>query len=168
MAPYGGRAIFWRHIAVAPYFYGAIWRFAPYGARIWRNHHMAPSGAIWRHLMEAFKMARKWRHMAPYGANGAICAIWRHFLFLPNEKWRCAIFIATNAMRWRHMAPSGAIYWRHMAPYGAIWRENGAIWRMILYDTIAKQCKHKKSIFSLTSHCSKMFKEIDITGLNSS
>ena len=56
--------------------------------------------------------------MAPYGAiwfgNGAICAIWRH------------------------VAPlNGAI----SAPYGAI-TIDGAIWRMILSDTIATSPMH--------------------------
>ena len=55
----------WRQMAIAPYFYGAIWRLHQifYGA-IWRLRHMAPFK--WRHIAP-FKMA-------PYGAilNGAI------------------------------------------------------------------------------------------------
>ena len=37
-------------------------------------------------------------------AISAFSAIWRHLLFMPNEKWRIAIFITISATRWRDMA----------------------------------------------------------------
>ena len=66
-----------RQMAIALYF------MAPYGAiaiwrhKLWRNRHMA--------------RVTKWRHMAPYGAIFVFIAIWRHFLFFPNEKCWIAI-----------------------------------------------------------------------------
>jgi hypothetical protein len=76
-------------------------------ARRWRQ--LAPSGAIWRHLLAL---------LAPDGFSFLVpTAIWRH------PKNPSDLAPEKNGAIWRQMAPSGSIaIWRQVAPSGARWR----------------------------------------------